>query len=147
MATSLVFQICTGLIFIAWAILMIFPYKAWRNKVIPFFVIGISIVYTIYTLTWLPSFNPMSYLSLEGVQALFTNDAIALSGWVHYLAFDLFVGNWVVNKCVRYKVPQYLMVPLLFFCFMFLPMGFLMYLGVQAFYKNKTSQDNALYAA
>lgn len=35
---------------------------------------------------------------LEGVTKLFSNDAVILPAWVHYLAFDLLVGNYLVEK-------------------------------------------------
>ena len=32
--------------------------------------------------------------SLAGVARLFTVEGLLLAGWIHYLAFDLFVGSW-----------------------------------------------------
>ena len=40
---------------------------------------------------------PGGFDSLPNVMALFTIPEIALAGWVHYLAFDLFVGAWEVR--------------------------------------------------
>jgi hypothetical protein len=36
--------------------------------------------------------------SLAGVRALFANDAALTAGWLHYLAFDLFVGTWIARQ-------------------------------------------------
>ncbi len=35
--------------------------------------------------------------SLEAVAALFRSPGVLLAGWVHYLAFDLFIGRWIVD--------------------------------------------------
>ncbi|NJL47798.1 MAG: DUF4281 domain-containing protein [Leptolyngbyaceae cyanobacterium SM2_5_2] len=34
-------------------------------------------------------------LSLADLAALFANPHVTATGWVHYLAFDLFVGRWI----------------------------------------------------
>ena len=39
--------------------------------------------------------------SLANVMMLFDSPMVALAGWVHYLAFDLFVGAWVVRRARR----------------------------------------------
>ena len=38
---------------------------------------------------------PGGFDSLAHVQLLFTDHWAALAGWVHYLAFDLFIGSWI----------------------------------------------------
>ena len=35
--------------------------------------------------------------SIGQVRALFAVDAALVAGWLHYLAFDLFVGSWIVE--------------------------------------------------
>lgn len=37
------------------------------------------------------------FSSLAAVQELFSNPWLLLAGWVHYLAFDLFIGSWQVR--------------------------------------------------
>ena len=65
--------------------------------------------------------------TLAQVHALFTNDWLLLAGWVHYLAFDLFVGSWQVRDAQKHKIPHLLIVPALIFTFMFGPIGLLLY--------------------
>ena len=36
--------------------------------------------------------------SIDEVRALFANDAALAAGWLHYLAFDLFVGAWIARE-------------------------------------------------
>jgi hypothetical protein len=51
--------------------------------------------------------------SLAQVHALFTNDWLLLGGWVHYLAFDLFIGSWQVRDAQKHKIPHLLIIPAL----------------------------------
>ena len=39
--------------------------------------------------------------SLADVMKLFSNEWAVLAGWIHYLAFDLFVGAWEVKDAQR----------------------------------------------
>lgn len=65
--------------------------------------------------------------TLAEVHALFSNDWLLLAGWVHYLAFDLFVGSWQVRDARQRGVPYLLVVPCLIVTFLFGPIGFLLY--------------------
>ncbi len=59
---------------------------------------------------------------------LFTDRWLVLAGWVHYLAFDLFIGSWQVRDARRNRVPFVLVVPCLVLTFLFGPIGLLLYL-------------------
>jgi hypothetical protein len=68
-----------------------------------------------------------SFSTLHGVAELFANPWLLLAGWVHYLAFDLFVGTWEARDAMANGVPRWLLVPSLLLTFMFGPVGFLTY--------------------
>jgi hypothetical protein len=55
------------------------------------------------------------------------NPALLLAGWVHYLAFDLFVGCWEVRDARELGISYYLVVPCLICTFLFGPAGWLIY--------------------
>eukprot|EP00904_Undaria_pinnatifida_P014013 jgi/Undpi1/9742/HiC_scaffold_27.g12198.m1 len=38
------------------------------------------------------------FSTLDGVTSLFVNPAAVLPAWVHYCAFDVIVGNYLVDK-------------------------------------------------
>jgi hypothetical protein len=63
--------------------------------------------------------------TLAAVRQLFASDAVLLAGWLHYLAFDLFVGAWIVRTARRDGVPHILVLPCLAFTFLLGPVGFL----------------------
>ncbi len=68
-----------------------------------------------------------SFSTLHGVAELFANPWLLLAGWVHYLAFDLFVGTWETRDAMAHGVPRWLLVPSLLLTFLFGPVGFLAY--------------------
>jgi hypothetical protein len=72
------------------------------------------------------------FSSLAGVVALFRDPWALLAGWVHYLAFDLFVGGWQVRDAAQRGVPHLALVPALALTFLFGPVGLLVYFGVRA---------------
>lgn len=65
--------------------------------------------------------------TLEEVKSLFSQDRAVLAGWVHYLAFDLFVGCWIVTDAAERGIPHLATVPCLLLTFMFGPAGLLLY--------------------
>ena len=69
---------------------------------------------------------------LTGVAAFFANPQLQLLGWVHYLAFDLLVGSWMVDEGKRLGVPARTLVPCLILTCMLGPLGFLAYLAARS---------------
>jgi uncharacterized protein YneF (UPF0154 family) len=65
--------------------------------------------------------------SLSNVKLLFTTDWAALAGWVHYLAFDLFIGCWIARQMMSAGLPRWPLLVILPLTFMFGPMGYLAY--------------------
>lgn len=63
--------------------------------------------------------------SISEVQALFSVPGALVVGWVHYLAFDLFVGSWIAERAAALRVPHVLVVPVLLLTFLFGPLGLL----------------------
>lgn len=69
--------------------------------------------------------------SLADVMALFTQPEIALAGWIHYLAFDLFVGAWETRTARDEAIPFLLVVPCLALTFLFGPAGYLAFVALR----------------
>lgn len=68
------------------------------------------------------------FSSLAAVRQLFSGDWPLLAGWVHYLAFDLFIGAWIAAETERLKLSRLLLIPVLPLTFLFGPAGFLLFL-------------------
>lgn len=69
--------------------------------------------------------------SIGQVRALFAVDAALVAGWLHYLAFDLFVGSWIVEDGLARRINRFALIPCLALTFLFGPAGLLLYLGLR----------------
>lgn len=72
-----------------------------------------------------------SFTTLAGVMALFSGQAAMLLGWVHYLAFDLFVGMWIARDADQKGFGRAVQWPILFLTLMAGPLGLLIWLIVR----------------
>ena len=79
--------------------------------------------------------------SLAQVQNLFAAQPVALAGWLHYLAFDLFVGIWIAERAQALGVSRLLQAPLLLTTFMFGPVGLLAAYGLAQLPKFSTVEQ------
>ncbi len=70
--------------------------------------------------------------SLDNVARLFQTREILLAGWLHYLAFDLFVGAWEVRTARAERIPLVFVAPCLALTFYLGPIGFLAFQVLRA---------------
>jgi hypothetical protein len=70
------------------------------------------------------------YNTLADVAKLVSNDHVLLAGWVHYLAFDLFIGAWISRQADDASISRLVQAPILVTTFMFGPFGLLLFLIV-----------------
>ena len=75
--------------------------------------------------------------SIAEVRALFASDSALAAGWLHYLAFDLFVGSWIAADRIECGVPALLVVPCLILTFLFGPLGLLLYLALRLAFQRR----------
>ena len=69
--------------------------------------------------------------SVAQVRNLFASDAALVAGWLHYLAFDLFVGTWIVRTGLAERLPRLLLLICLPATFLFGPAGLLIFFGLR----------------
>jgi hypothetical protein len=72
----------------------------------------------------------MNY-SVPGIRALFMSDGGIVLGWTHYLAFDLFVGQWIARDADNKGFHRLFQLPFLFLTLMAGPIGLLAWLMVR----------------
>jgi len=70
--------------------------------------------------------------SLGGIGTLFADPRLLLLGWVHYLAFDLWVASWEAEEGVRSEMSHWILAPCFFLTFMLGPLGLLLFLFLRA---------------
>ena len=130
MSPEAVFQLANTLVLPQWLLMVVAPrwfVTKWlmNSYLIP---VCLAVIYVIYLFSGGPvDFG--SFGSLSGVKALFAKggDGVMLAGWVHYLAFDLVTGTFVLRDSQDKAIPHLLIVIPLFFCFMLGPVGLLLY--------------------
>ncbi len=126
MTPDTLFQLANPLAMLGWAALVLSPLApraavTVAGTVLPFLL---SLAYTGLVLAnW--SGAEGGFSTLADVQLLFTSAPIALAGWLHYLAFDLFVGTWATRTAHGEGIPHLLLIPCLALIFLFGPAGFL----------------------
>ena len=134
MTAADVFSIVNPTAMLMWILMVFLPKWKGTRMLIDFKVIPIllSIVYVIYIVKSLMSLGMMDFGSLASVKELFTFDNAVLAGWVHYLAFDLLVGMWILDQNKELKINHLLIIPCLLGCFMFGPVGFLLFFIIKS---------------
>lgn len=75
------------------------------------------------------------FSSLPAVRQLFMNDWALLAGWIHYLAFDLFIGAWIAGETERTGLSKLILIPILPLTFLFGPVGLLLHLAIRFVYR------------
>ncbi|HTV71140.1 MAG TPA: ABA4-like family protein [Rhizobiaceae bacterium] len=70
--------------------------------------------------------------SLANVALLFETPELLLAGWIHYLAFDLFVGAWIARTAREEGIRFWFVVPCLALTFLFGPAGYLLFNAIRA---------------
>lgn len=136
---DLIFTIASNGVMLFWLLLAFAPRTELIMKIV--FYGGVGLLSLTYALIILPLMTGMidgggdgsapNLFTLQGVQALLSSDGGATIGWIHYLAFDLFVGIWVARNADRFGFHRIVQIPFLFFTLMLGPLGLTLYLLVR----------------
>ncbi len=140
MSTAAIFSLSNLMVMPMWILMIVAPnWKATRFlidwKIIP---ILLAFVYAFYIFISIQSGGGMDFGSLQSVMALFTQEDAVLAGWVHYLAFDLLVGMWMLDQNRILKIHPILMAPCLVCTFMLGPIGFLLFIIIKTIKKQQS---------
>ena len=128
MSPETIFSICTTLVLPGWLLLVLAPRWKWTARFIAACLLPLvlSVVYLFLVATHFGR-SEGGFGSLAEVGLLFRNPHNLLAGWIHYLAFDLFVGAWEVRDARRLGINHLLVVPCLVLTFLLGPVGLLLY--------------------
>ena len=125
-----IFSLCGLLAMAGWLGLVLAPrWSLTRDWLAPVVVpLLIAVVYTVLMVSYFGRApEGGGFGSLAEVAALFSVRELLLAGWIHYLAFDLFVGAWEVKDAQQRGIPHLVVIPCLFATFMAGPAGLLLY--------------------
>ncbi len=136
---SKLFKIVNITAMFGWAILIFLPTWQLSDVVIKSGIVVALSVFYVYLLAFHKNIAGEKYprgnfSTLEGVINLFKNPKSLLTGWVHYLAFDLMIGLYIKQQANAIGMSHWLQIPCFLLTFMFGPAGYLLFCVLQLFF-------------
>ena len=129
------FAICVTGVFFPWIALIFLPRGPKIHALIFYLGIGLlALVYSVVIVTMQFGETGIDWAALgtiQGVRSLFASDAGVTLGWIHYLTFDLFVGQWIAKDADHKMVSRYVQGPILFLTLMAGPLGLFVWMIVR----------------
>jgi hypothetical protein len=134
MNSEKVFRIVNLVAIIPWLFMLVLPKTDITKTIINSnaFPLVLAFVYAFYIFSTFGK-SGGNFMTLEGVEKLFSKREVLLAGWVHYLVFDLFVGAWEWRDALQNNISHWILAPCLVLTLMFGPVGFLIYFVVRYF--------------
>ncbi|PHY09752.1 MAG: hypothetical protein CK533_11780 [Acidobacterium sp.] len=144
MPLETVFSFATFIAMLGWILLVVVPADP-RAKLLTGIIIPLTlaVIYLAYIFFFIAD-APGGFGSLAEVRKLFGKDELLLAGWVHYLAFDLFIGAWESRDSQRLQIPRLVMVPCYLMTFMLGPIGLLFYFAIRTAKTNAQARHHDL---
>ncbi|MCM2473921.1 DUF4281 domain-containing protein [Rhizobium sp. CG5] len=125
---ELLFSVASTAAMAGWLALILLP--RWQAVIglIRFGLIGaLSLTYAVLIFVYFFRVAGGGFGSIAEVRALFMSDGVLVAGWIHYLAFDLFVGTWIAVEADRRGYHRLLQALILAATFLFGPIGLLVF--------------------
>lgn len=142
-----IFDQANNFAIICWAVLAFAPKRS--LFVTPLFYGGVGLLSVAYTALFVAlvsgNLDPgvgdeggsPNLMHITGVMAFFDTVGGVTVAWIHYLAFDLFVGIWAARNADSRGINRVVQLPILFFILMAGPLGLTLYLILRQFIGEK----------
>ncbi len=126
--------------FVGWGALAISPLNP-RVMILSARIVGVllAIAYVLLLGAGWGVEPAVGYGSLAGVMNGMAAPSHMMTGWTHFLAFDLLIGSWIVERARASEINHLLVIPCLALTFLFGPAGFLLFLALEAVQKRRTA--------
>ena len=133
MSAETLFSVASTLVVPGWALMVLAPRWKWTERLVAVNLLPLvlSAMYLVIVVTCFFG-SEGGFGSLAEVRRLFDDPYLLLAGWIHYLAFDLFIGGWELRDAKRLGLPHLLVVPCLVLTFLFGPVGLFAYWSLRA---------------
>lgn len=79
-----------------------------------------------------PSDPVFDFFSVQRVRDIFASDGAVAFGWLHYLAFDLFVAVWIAKDADERGFSRLAQAPILLATFLAGPVGLTIWLSIRS---------------
>ena len=128
-----------------WMLLIFLPHHQFTNffvqSIIAPLLIAMAYIFIVYDLylegNVFSSFE--LYGGLEDLYSMFSNEALLLIFWLHFLAISLFAGAWIVRDAKKYLIPKIILIPSLILTYFTGPIGLVIYWFIRIFFAKKIS--------
>lgn len=140
MDPAIVFSAANKLAMAGWLAMLVAP----RTRLVIWWICGLGIpalfsaLYTLFMLLYAPHAEG-GFSSLAEVALLFRHDGVLLAGWVHYLAFDMFIGAWMCRIAAAEQMNPWAVRLCLPPTFLVGPVGLLLFLMLRFFLLRRVS--------
>ncbi len=128
MTASTVFSIFNFFALIGWVIMIagVVTKRPFLRDTLPgiWFPVMLSIAYTALIIFFFGQ-TEGGFDSLENVQKLFADPWVAVACWIHFLAFDIFIGARIARQTSELSLPRWPLIATLPLTFLFGPAGYL----------------------
>lgn len=131
-----VFSIANALALVMWVALVFLP--RWPALLAAILYLGVGLLsaaYAVFLIAVVTGIAPGGeggdFSSIEGVRQIFSSDAGVTIGWIHYLAFDLFVGLWIARDADAKGFSRLVQAPIFFATLMAGPLGLFLWLAIR----------------
>ncbi len=145
MSFDQIFQLSNLLVMPFWLLMILVPHWRWSRGIIasPWIVAPAALLYALLIVPALAggALAELANPQLAGIATLLGTPQGATVGWVHFLAFDLFVGRWIYLDSRTQQISAWLASPVLFLVLMVGPLGLLTYLILRRFVGKATPAD------
>ena len=123
-----IFSMANTTALVSWVVLILLPRTLVLRRLVQVLAVGgLCVAYAVLVQLVFFSVQGGGFSSLAAVQRLFAVPEVALAGWIHYLAFDLFVGLWIAQRADAMGLSRWLQAPVLVVTFMFGPIGLMLF--------------------
>jgi hypothetical protein len=142
MDLELIFTITASMSLVGWAALLIYPLA-------PYLIDKVSgILLPILLGLAYASMAPIFFSGLEGgydslasVMLLFKTPEAVMAGWIHYLAFDLFIGAWQAREARLIGMSHIVILPALVLTLILGPIGLIVFFTTRLTVQNGRHRD------
>jgi hypothetical protein len=132
MPWSALFSATNAISLVAWGLLILGPRGPRTAAIILYLGVGLlCLAYAIMFAVQIEGVVQGDFTGIEGIRALFATDGGIVIGWTHYLAFDLFIGQWIAKDADHKGFSRLAQGPVLLLTLFAGPIGLLIWLVIR----------------
>ena len=129
-----------------WFVLIFFPQshicRFFVTSIFPIFILSgvyIFIFYKSYLIGYDFKGNFSLYMGLNELSKLFEDHLYVMIFWTHFIAFNMFLGGWIVKDAEKFYINKILVAISLIITYLMGPIGLFIYWIIRIFYAKRIS--------